>query len=136
MFLTFGEVNTDLVWNDYQTFFYRWMSAVVVLSAIRSAFLYGIAVYRRKDCSIDSTLKSSAGLKLHLIVTTQYLAVFLLAGLFSFWFFIASVNGMVNIGLAWQGYEPLLRSWVLGIIVLSGIRLLLIRIIETNQSEG
>ena len=122
--LTPGDVDAASVWKGYQTFFQRWMGAVAALGALRLVILYVAASYKRRRMSMSPSAPVGTHiLKQELKLVVQYAVIALLAGMLAFLSFIASVDGAVNIGVAWSGYQPMLYSWLVGVALLGGLRL-------------
>ena len=122
--LTPSDVDAASVWKGYQSFFQRWMGAVAALGAIRLVIIYAAASYKRRRVSLSPTAPVGTNLlKRELKLVVQYAAIALLAGVLAFLLFIASVDGAVNIEVAWSGYQPMLYSWLVGVALLGGLRL-------------
>lgn len=123
--LTPNDVSATSVWNGYQSFFQRWMLAVAVLGAVKVGIFYVFVSYKGRQVSTSPTASLKAGkFKRELKLTAQYIMIALVAGMLTFWTFIMSVGGAVNIGVAWSGYQPMLYSWLVGVALLGSIRLL------------
>lgn len=107
-----SEVDKPVVWGGYQVLFYRWVAAVAVLAGVR------LIIFR--------LLPKKNKIKSEWTVALQYLVIALVAGLLAFWVSIPATDGAVNIAEEWRNDEPVLRSWIIGFTLLSGIRLVLI----------
>ncbi len=122
--LTPDNVDAASVWKGYQSFFQRWVGTVAALGAIRLVIFYVAASYKWMRVSMSPAVPVGTNLlKRELKLAVQYAAIALLAGVLVFLSFILSVEGAVNIGVAWSGYQPMLYSWLVGVALLGILRL-------------
>jgi hypothetical protein len=129
--LSSNSMTSDLDKNDYYYFFYKWIIVNFIVGGLYIIAVRFISLHREKSDSKVSAVRCQ------LQITIQYLILFLLAGVLTFWSFIASTSGQdVNIGQAWQGFKPLLLRWLLCAMILSGIRLIIMYLIISYSKNS